>query len=194
MNDDDLLFTVTDLKQYTYCPRVVFYEQCLPHVRPRTYKMDAGKEAHETEQKRAVRRGFSKYEVTHGERIFDVSFTVPELHLTGTLDEIVHTDDGALIPVDYKLAKRVGKNHRIQLTAYALLIEHSEGCHISHGFVHLIPLREAVKVNITESLRQEVSDMLEQMKIMVTSESFPDPTPNIRHCLGCEFRRFCNDI
>ena len=31
---DIWLLRVTDLKQYEYCPRVVFYEYCLPGVRP----------------------------------------------------------------------------------------------------------------------------------------------------------------
>ncbi len=31
------LLEVTDLKQYTCCPRIVFYRYCLPRVRPITY-------------------------------------------------------------------------------------------------------------------------------------------------------------
>ncbi|NJL95452.1 MAG: hypothetical protein HC915_17865 [Anaerolineae bacterium] len=36
MLGSDLIYTVTDLKQMAYCARVVFYERCLPHPRPRT--------------------------------------------------------------------------------------------------------------------------------------------------------------
>ncbi len=28
--EERLIFTVTDLKQYAYCPRIVFYTYCLP--------------------------------------------------------------------------------------------------------------------------------------------------------------------
>ena len=45
--DERLFFTVTDLKQYFYCPRVVYYTYCLPLLRPTTYKMEAGAVAHE---------------------------------------------------------------------------------------------------------------------------------------------------
>ena len=44
---------VTDLKNYAHCPRVTFFEKCLPDVRPRVYAMDAGQEAHEEERARA---------------------------------------------------------------------------------------------------------------------------------------------
>ena len=47
MLDDDLRYPirVSDLKQWVYCPRVFYYQQCLPDVRPTTYKMKAGVEA-----------------------------------------------------------------------------------------------------------------------------------------------------
>ncbi|MEP7287800.1 MAG: hypothetical protein ABI947_18755 [Chloroflexota bacterium] len=61
---DDL--TITLIKQYTYCPRVVYYETCTPDVRPRTYKMDAGTMAHERERQRAARRTLSAYQVPEG--------------------------------------------------------------------------------------------------------------------------------
>ncbi|NIO72733.1 MAG: hypothetical protein GTN71_27865, partial [Anaerolineae bacterium] len=55
-----ITFQVTDLKQYTYCPRVVFFAYCLPLIRPMTYKMEAGIAAHEKaeeqEQRRSLRR------------------------------------------------------------------------------------------------------------------------------------------
>src|SRR5258705_8864491 len=83
------LFTVTDLKQFAVCPRVVFYEQCLPNVRPRTFKMEMGRLAHEEEPKRATRRTLSKYDVSDGQRTFDHRLTAPQLGLTGIIDEVV---------------------------------------------------------------------------------------------------------
>ena len=40
------LLEVTDLKQYTYCPRIVFYRYCLPRVRPITSLMKEGIQSH----------------------------------------------------------------------------------------------------------------------------------------------------
>ena len=40
------MFRVTDLKQYAYCPRIVYYTYIMPSVRPKTFKMDEGKAAH----------------------------------------------------------------------------------------------------------------------------------------------------
>lgn len=43
------LFEVTDLKQWTYCPRVLYYRYCLPDIRPVTDLMRAGIGSHSDE-------------------------------------------------------------------------------------------------------------------------------------------------
>jgi CRISPR-associated exonuclease Cas4 len=194
MLDDSLLFTVTDLKQFSYCGRVVFYERCLPHLRPRTFKMDAGRDEHEDEQKRSTRRTLSKYALEGGHRVFDLSITDPELKLTGLMDEVVYAADGEVFPVDYKLAKQISHNHRLQLAAYALLLERHTGKRVRRGFIYLIERRSMQEVIITEALRQELFSVLGQMEQCIRAELLPPVTNTPNRCPACEFRRFCNDV
>ncbi len=194
MLDDELLFTVTDLKQFSYCGRVVYYERCLPHLRPRTFKMDAGRAEHEDEQKRALRRTLGKYGVVGGRRVFDVALTDSHLQLTGLVDEVVYAEGGEIFPVDYKLAKTVSHNHRLQLAAYALLLEAHTGQPIQRGFIYLIEPRTMHEVTVGEALRQEVHTLLAEMERCVTGELLPPPPANCNRCAACEFRRFCNDV
>lgn len=194
MLDNLLYFTVTDLKQHAFCARVVYYERCLPHIRPHTVKMDVGHQAHEEEQKRAIRRTLSQYEEQGGERQFQVHLTSDDLGLTGELDELVMTTDGRVIPVDYKFAKQVRSNHRIQLAAYAMLVESCWQTHVDYGYIYLIPHRETVKVVINERLRNSVSMTLNDLHHMVATETMPPPITKPNQCMNCEFRRFCNDV
>lgn len=189
-----VLFTVTDVKQFVYCGRVIFYEHCLPHVRPRTYKMDAGRAEHEDEQKRAARRNLSRYALGEGKRAFDVAITAPKLQLTGLIDEVVYAADGEVFPVDYKLAKKVAPNHQIQLAAYALLLESVTLAPVKRAFLYLIPLRKMEEVAITPTLRAQVLTLLDQLTVTVQQERMPSRAPNPHNCIGCEFRRFCNDV
>ncbi len=195
MLDNDHLFTVTDIKQYTYCPRVVYYERCLPHIRPRTVKMDSGQRAHEDEQKRAARRNFSSYGLKEiGERLFDVRLECQVLGVRGAIDELVITQDLVYFPVDYKLTKQVSKHHRYQLAAYALLIEANYATTVSYGYIYLVPSREIVKIDITSRLRNAVKKQLQALKQIIQTEQMPSALTNISYCVNCEFRRFCNDI
>lgn len=191
---NEVLFTVTDLKQFSYCGRVFFYEQCLPHIRPRTHKMDIGHEEHEREQERASRRTLRQYGEVAGRREFEVRVESAALRLRGLIDEVVFTEDGRVLPVDYKLATSVGANHRLQVGAYALMLEEAHGVHVSEGYVYLIGKREMVRVSITAALREQILALLGAMFETVSRERMPEATTVLARCASCEFRRFCNDV
>ena len=193
-DDMELSFTVTDLKQFDYCPRVVYFEQCLPHLRPRTHKMDMGRVAHERERALAARRTTHKYGVPEGERQFDVRLLAPELRLHGLIDEVVTASSGETFPVDYKVSKKVSPNHRIQVAAYGMMLEEVNGQKVDRGFIYLIPLRKAVEISIDAAVRSRVAGLLRGLFETVVNERMPEPTVKRNRCSSCEFHRFCNDV
>ena len=190
---DPSLFTVTDLKQFMYCKRILYYHSCLPDIRPVTYKMQAGIRRHEDENKRSFRRTMRLPEITQAEREFDVTVKSDRLGLSGQVDEVLFMDD-MIIPVDYKLAKKASQHFKVQLTAYAMMLEETFDLPASRGILYLIQKRESVEVNITRRLRNKVVEALDKMRDISNSESMPGAIANRRACLDCEFRRFCNDV
>ncbi len=60
--------TVNDLKQYLYCPRVVYYYTVVPVDRKITYKMERGRLSQAELERLEVRRKLTKYGLTGGER------------------------------------------------------------------------------------------------------------------------------
>lgn len=203
MNEDDEarikpeageeLVTTSLLKQYAYCPRVVYYESCTPGVRPRTYKMEAGTDAHDRERSRAARRTLTAYQVPEGERRFDVRVISSKLSLSGIIDEVVYTPHEAII-VDYKMADWAGDNHLIQLGAYGLLVEEAFGLPVKRGFVYLMKVKRFESVPIDAHLRNSVLETLQAIQHIRYTEYMPPPVEQRNKCESCEFRRFCNDI
>lgn len=196
MPDGDLLYIATDLKQYIHCPRITYYENCLPDFRPTTYLMEAGKEAHEEERIRAARRTLRLYGLVEGERHADVPLRSERLGLAGKVDEVIVVagEPPLAYPVDYKLTDRLRPQHRLQLAAYALLLEDCWGAQVLEGFVYLIVRRRAERVKIDAALRQAVLDALVDIRQIVEWERMP-PAPADKHRCGvCEFRRICNDV
>src|SRR5881398_3454368 len=122
------LLEVTDLKQYTCCPRIVFYRYCLPRVRPITFSMEEGIRSHSEEENREERRSLRNYGLTSGERAFHLSLQSTRLGLTGRVDLAIATPsreapDSEAIVVEYKLSEQKASSHFIlQLAAYALLV------------------------------------------------------------------------
>ena len=193
--EERCFFTVTDLKQYTYCPRIVFYTYCLPLIRPTTYKMESGVTAHERAPQKARRRTLSAYGLEEGERHFDVWLESSILGLRGRVDLVIETGDGERIPVEYKQTRRrVGEHVRLQLAAYGMMLEEAGGGEIQRTFVYSLAKRKAEPIRLTETLRQKVRAMVEAMRRMVERETMPEPPRSRRQCVNCEFRRFCNDV
>jgi CRISPR-associated exonuclease Cas4 len=187
-------FRVIDLKQYVYCPRILYYQTVLPEVRPLTYKMEAGLLAHTEVEGREKRRSLRSYGVTAGERTFNVPLYSAELGLSGELDMLIETET-ELIPVDYKQAKQVGQHFKMQLLAYGRLLELTHPSHkpVQRGFLYLIPTRKAEEVRFTKPLRRQLEQALIALNQIARQQQMPEPTSQHGRCLDCEFRRFCND-
>ena len=191
-------FTVTDLKQYGYCPRIVAYTYCLPLRRPTTYKMEAGIEAHRHAETRERRRTLAAYGLDRGQRHFDVSLESRILGLRGRVDMAIAVQrEGALelIPVEYKQTRRpMGSHVRRQLCAYGMMLEETLGGTVCRAFVYSLVTRKAEQTPITSRLRTDVTQLIEAMRDMVEREAMPPPPKSRRGCVNCEFRRFCNDV
>lgn len=191
---------VTDLKQYTCCPRIVYYRYCLPRIRPVTRLMAEGQTSHREEEAREERRSLKTYEVEQGERFFQLVLQSEALGITGRLDLAIATPgrespQGEAIVVEYKHSeKKAGTHFKLQLAAYALLLEEAWGLPVRQSFLYSIPLREAERIPITPALRRKVFTTIAALRQMIEHERMPLAPGNTTRCVQCEFRRFCNDV
>lgn len=191
---------VTDLKQWRYCPRVVWYRYCLPAVRPVTDLMQQGIAHHRDEEAREERRSLRPYGLTTGERHFDVALQSAGLGLRGRLDLAIAVPNrvsqaAEAVVVEYKDSEqRPGPHFKLQLAAYALLVEEAWGLPVRAGWVYQIPLRRAEQVKITAALRNQVRSSIGAIQAAIGGEALPAAPANRRPCISCEFRRFCNDV
>lgn len=198
--DTPWLLEVTDLKQWRHCPRVVFYRYCLPRIRPVTGKMDEGIMRHDEEPAREERRSLHAYGLTAGERHFNVPLRSPELGLVGNLDLLIITPardaaDAEGIVVEYKLSDRTpGPHVRLQLAAYALLVEALWHIPVRRAFLYQIPLHHAEPIALTPRLKFQAADVIHAIRAMVERQALPPPPERQAICVSCEFRRFCNDV
>ncbi len=195
MEEQPFTFRVIDLKQYVYCPRVLYYQTVLPEIRPITHKMEVGAEAHVQVSAQEKRRSLRTYGLASGERFFNVPVYNPGLLLSGEIDMVIQTAD-ELIPVDYKNAKEVRKHYRLQLMAYGRLLELADPKEervVKRGFLYLIPKREAVEVRFTPALRRQLDAALREMRQIAETQRMPETAVSPAQCVDCEFRRFCND-
>ncbi len=185
---------VNDLKQFEYCPRIVFYNTVMPVERKTTVKMDRGKKEEFRLDALEKRRSLKRYQLGSGERRFHVWLESPEFGLSGKLDLLIISPKG-YFPVDFKYSRgRPHRNHLFQLAGYAVLVEQRFKTDVDTGFIYLAPLQEVVKVSITHRLKDETIGILGQIREMIREGILPAPTPVRSRCVDCEFRNYCGDI
>ena len=188
------LLRVNDLKQFEYCPRIVFYNTVMPVERKTTVKMDRGKEEELRLDSLETRRSLKRYDLDSGERRLHVWLESAALGLTGKLDLLIISQKG-YFPVDFKYTRgRPHRNHLFQLAGYALLVEEAFRTHVSSAFVYLVPIQQVVALALSDDLKQQTLDRLGQMRTMIREGILPAPTPIRARCEECEFRNYCGDI
>ncbi len=197
MLDDDMDYPVrvTDLKQFVYCPRVYFYQVCLPKVRPVTFKMEEGARAGRGEAGKEERRSLRAYGIKEGAREFDVPLRSKRLGVRGEIDMVITVaETGEVIPVDYKMSKIAGIHFQMQVAVYGMMLEEMRGVKVTRGFLYEIPLKRAEEVEIDMRMRLRAEKALREMREILEKERMPPPVRNVAKCVACEFRRFCNDV
>lgn len=189
-----MILKVSDIKQYMYCPRVIFFTYVMPVEKKVTYKMEEGKKEHLRLDKLENRRKLKRYNLEEGERRFHTFLRSERLGLQGILDLHIVSPSG-YFPVEYKNSLRAGGlNHKYQLTAYGILLEEHYRKPVRCGLIYLIPRQEIYTIAFTTMTRAFVRRIIKKIEEIITSEILPPPPTQRGLCTDCEYRNFCGDV
>lgn len=188
-----LMLTVSDLKQFVYCPRIPYYSYVMPVPAKPTVHMAVGTEAHRRLSRLEKRRSSHKYKLREGTKLYKQTFLSQRLGLSGLLDLLIEANN-SFYPVEYK--NSTGDpllHHRYQLTAYALLVEEHNDAVVRSGYVCMLRSDDVFPLEITESKKAYVKVLLDRIRRMIETQTLPAATPHRDRCENCEFRLYCAD-
>lgn len=197
MNEGELI-TPAEVRQRHYCSRVIFFERCTPVHRRQTILMKEGTERYLLEVDKEKRRNLSRFEkisghTIAGEKQFAVKLVAPELGISGELDLLIVTAQEAY-PVEFKHSSRPPtEGHKLQLCAYAFLIEEALNKSAPHGYWYSSKTRQLHQIEFTVRLRNKTRRYIDDLRHMLKDEVFPAPPTNTSKCLECELKNFCGD-
>lgn len=173
---------VMSLHALSYCERLFYLEE-VEEIRVADAAVFEGRQAHEDLDEGAL-----------------TSFTLEseELGLRGRVDA-VRKRDGTLIPIEVKkghAAPGAGplaawESDRVQVGAYALLLEATQGATIEEGRVRYLADHKTVRVPIDASLRQSVQDHITRANTLRAQVVRPPVTNNERLCPRCSLAPVC---
>jgi len=194
------MVTVSDVKQYLYCPRIIYFDHVLHVPKPFDLKLSVGKEKHDTiTSKEKRRKGALFYDplLDHSDKLFKVELESERLGLRGVLDYLIKTEK-EYIPVDYKFgfSKKGGVhlNHKYQLAAYSLLVEANFDTIVRRGYIHYSKDQINVKIDFNDDLRKRTLKLISDIKNIVEKEIEPSGTRMTARCVDCEYQRYCQSM
>lgn len=196
-NPSNMQITVTDIRQFVYCPRVIYYTYVMPVDKKISYKMNYGKEQHLEIDKLEKRRKLKGYGFKEGRRIFHLPVQSTRLGLKGVIDMVIEVERGRLkeyYPVEFKnTLHQLQKNHKYQLVAYAMLLEDKFNKPVRKGFIYTIPSKNAEELIISENMRIYVKRIIGAVHNIIKYERFPEKR-SARRCHDCEYKNYCGDV
>nr|MDO8118114.1 CRISPR-associated protein Cas4 [Candidatus Sigynarchaeota archaeon] len=192
--DQPVLISAEDLRQYQYCPRIVFFRFVLGWYPAKTTKMERGERVHE---KQARKKDIEIENKGSLERYFNVWLQSQALGIQATLD-CFEFDGTDIYPVEIKSGNVprmedgvVPAHHKIQLVAQSLLLEDAFAIPVWKAKVRYVDHHVVKDVQITIDEKRLVMNAIKNIRAMVASCIPPDPTPHGGKCVDCEYWSAC---
>lgn len=193
------LIPVTWIKQYHFCPRIIYFLGVLGVTERTTESMFEGKIKHLREEKLEKRRktlGGDKR--TKVKRKWTKLYVASErLGVVGVIDEVVEIN-GKLAIVEVKHSKptrKPPKHHLYQAVAYAMLAEEALRKPIRHIILRYVPTGETYNIEITEAMKKHVKWTIKQINKIINNEKMPKPPSKPkRQCHGCGWYWICKKV
>lgn len=185
---------VTQVKNWLWCPRQVFYSLVLGLPTNPTGKMREGALVHQEVEHDEARRGLARFGLEERTREFRPWLFDPALGLSGQPDLALKTGEVAAL-VDFKLTGRdPGPSEWFQLAAYGFLWESVRQTAVDRLVVCRIPDNEVFVREFSAAWRERVRCLLGEILQFLHARRDPGPSPEPARCLHCEWVNFCGDV
>ncbi len=195
MSDDEApLIPVSLIKQYHYCPRIVYFYYVLGFREKFTESMRAGIEAQREEERRDKRRKRLVAGTESGAKSHQLFLRSPELGIEGVVDLVIEGKE--IIVVERKYAavpKRPPKSHIYQAAAYAMLVERCLGRPVRHAYLVYLKSNKQFRIELTSDVKRHVLWTIRKIREIIECEVIPPYRP-IPACPSCGYLRFCQRV
>jgi len=180
-----VVFTAEELRQYMYCPRVIYYRRVLHLKPPPTVKMEHGAKLHSRKPKAG-----------RGEKYLSLHLESRRLGLAAKLD-VMEYESGKIAPVEVKTGRQPRhkvNGHILQAVAQAMLLEEAFQRPVEEAFILYKATGRRAKIKVTPELKRKVLETLAEMRKMLGEELIPEPPAERARCRDCEYRKLCSDV
>ncbi len=192
---EDVFITPSDVIEYLFCPRFIYFMNCLniPQHEDERYKVMKGRDVHEEKSK--INKDYLRAKLGCTGKEMSVYLTSSSLHLRGEVDEVLSFSDGTLAPLDYKFAEYkdwVFQTHKYQSVLYALLITENYDKEVNRGYVCYLRSKNLVKeIPFCSADFNKAKSFVRQVLNIISMGYYPKKKSSLAHCIDCCYRNIC---
>lgn len=169
--------TATDLMNYLYDPRSVYFSHILKIPQEVTLKMEEGKKIHDLYTQRSKRNKIIK-ELPRLDKQYDIYIESDKIKYATRIDCILFTKKrNKAYPVEFKYSRTPKKlYHRqiYQLVLEAILVEDFYNCKVNIGYMKFMVDDNFVKVHISKELKNSALHVLGKIQSIIEKEEYPN--------------------
>jgi CRISP-associated protein Cas1 len=187
-DEDSDLLSVMSLHALVYCERLFYLEE-VEKIRVADARVYAGRRLHEE-----IAQEEDEVEGSVEKRSFESTL----LGIRGQVD-VIRRRDGRVIAYEHKRGRSAGKagareaweTDRVQVAAYAMLLEEAQACEVVEGRVRYHADRVTVRVPLDAELRNKVTLSIARARLLRETIERPPICDNERLCNRCSLAPVC---
>jgi len=191
----EIYVTASVLLEYLFCPRFIFFMNCLgiEQNEDKRWKVLKGREIHEGKERANI--DYLRKRIGCVEKEIDVYMASEKYHIHGVIDEVLTLDDGTMAPLDYKYAEyreMVFRTQRYQSVFYGLLIRENYGKEVKRGYVCYVRSKNLLKeIQMSDGDFDELQSMIFEIIDITQKGYYPKGTRFQAACIDCCYRNIC---
>ncbi len=195
MINDDISITPSEVIEYLYCPRFIYFMSYLkiPQHEKNRFKVIMGREVHKS--KASINKEYLRKKIGVQDKLLEQKLYSKKYKIHGIVDEILFLENGTAAPLDYKFAKyknRTFSTHKYQAVMYSMLIEDNFNVEVGEAFIVYVRSKNLLKeIIINKTDYSKVNYIINEIVDIIVKGYFPKRTKYKRRCLDCTYRNIC---
>lgn len=188
------VISASDIINYTYCPRIIYFDYVLKSRQRQTSKTKEARARHISYSKQSARNKIVK-EGPKLPRKYNVRVFSEKYNLQAAID-CLFMNGNEVYPMDFKQSfapRSVYLTQKYQLAVHALLLR-EQNYAVPYGYIKYLRDDVVRKVWIENNHIENVLKTLDQIKRIIEGEHFPKPTKYKKRCVDCCFWKICRRV
>jgi CRISPR-associated exonuclease Cas4 len=191
----DMIITISDVLEYLFCPRFIYFMHCLaiPQNEGSRFKVIKGREVHD--EKRVSNTEYLRKKFGVVKKEINVFIASKNNHIKGIVDEILFLDDGTAAPFEYKYAEfkdTIFQTYKFQLVLHAIMIKENYNVDVKKGFICFTRSNNHIEeiVFVEKDFKKALVIIGEILEI-IDKGFYPGKSKYKNKCIDCCYSNIC---